>query len=113
MTKAAVLFLSLLCVLAAALARADPPGRAKAPAPAIRGLRLLDETITRLGGNGDNWHMTWAAGDVQYVGLCDGFGLPGLPRKWYNTRIFTIAGDPPAPTFGYLPHYPDLLNQSR
>ena len=57
--------------------------------------------------------MTWASDDLQYVGLCDGFGLPGLPRKWYNSRVFTVAGDPPAPTFGYLPHYPDLLNQSR
>ena len=48
--------------------------------------------------------------------MSDGFGPPGLneqPRKWHNTRVYTLAGEAPAPAFGQLPHYPDLLNQSR
>jgi hypothetical protein len=113
MTKPVALVAALLAAGVTAVGAAGPADPGAKPPPAIRRLRLLDESITRLGGNGDNWHMTWAADGRQYVGLCDGFGLPGLPRKWFNSRVFTIAGDPPAPTFGYLPHYPDLLNQSR
>lgn len=75
-----------------------------------RGLRRLDETILRLGGNGDNWHMTWAADGKQYAGLCDGFGWPGWPQQWFNTRVFAIDGEPPGVRFEYLPGYPDLVN---
>jgi hypothetical protein len=80
----------------------------------IRALRRLEETTTRLGGMGDNWHMTWAADDLQYAGLCDGAGWPnqvGYTGKVYNARIFTIRGDPPQPQFTILPGYPDLYSE--
>ena len=64
-------------------------------------MRRQDDTIIRRKDfTGDNWHTTWADDDLQYTGLCDGFGLPGVPRKWYNSRLFTIAGDPPMPRSG-------------
>lgn len=74
----------------------------------ITGLRRLEETTLRFGGNGDNWHMTWAADGKQYVSLCDGSGLPGTPPGAYNSRAYAIAGDPPDLRFEYLPGYPDL-----
>lgn len=77
----------------------------------VRGLRRLDETTLRLGGNGDNWHMTWAADGRQYAGLCDGFGWPEWPQKWFNTRVLAIDGEPPGVRFEYLPSYPDLVNR--
>ncbi|MFH1738040.1 MAG: hypothetical protein ABIH23_03460 [bacterium] len=78
----------------------------------IKGIRILDETTRRTGGDGDNWHMTWANDDRQYVALCDGTGWPemvGHTGKDYNTRVFVVEGDPPSPRFIHLPGYPDLL----
>lgn len=78
----------------------------------IRELQRLDETTIRAGGNGDNWHMTWAKDGRQYAGLCDGRGWPtvaGYTGQEYNTRLYGILGDPPSFTFEHLPGYPDLL----
>lgn len=75
----------------------------------ITGIRPLEETTIRFGGSGDNWHMTWAANDKQYVSLCDGKGLPGTPRdKFLNSRIYSAVGSPPDVTFDLLPAYPDF-----
>jgi hypothetical protein len=47
------------------------------PAPVrIKGLRRLEDTVARLGGNGDNWHMTWTKDDRMLAGLCDGDAQP-------------------------------------
>ena len=80
----------------------------------IRSLQRLDETTIRAGGNGDNWHMTWAIDDKQYAGLCDGRGWPsiaGYSGQMYNSRIYAINGNPPAFTFEHLPGYLDLCNE--
>lgn len=77
---------------------------------AIKGIKRLEETVTRIESVGDNWHMTWAADDRQYTSLCDGTGFPGMPQPYYNSRAYTISGAPPAPTFGFLPGYPDLIS---
>ncbi len=76
----------------------------------IRKLKRLEETTLRLGGIGDNWHMTWADDDRQYVSLCDGSGFPGMPRKNYNSRAYAISGNPPDVSFEYLHEYPELIN---
>lgn len=77
----------------------------------LRRLRRLDETTLRLGGSGDNWHMSWAGDDKQYVSLCDGAGLPGTPPGAYNSRAYAIAGSPPDLRFEFLPGYPELVNR--
>ncbi|MEO8393437.1 MAG: hypothetical protein ABI700_10640 [Chloroflexota bacterium] len=77
----------------------------------IIGIQRLDETILPVTGSGDNWHMTWANDDKQYVGLCDGRGWSHLPEytgQMYNTRMFSINGDAPAHSFEFMPGYPDL-----
>ncbi|MCL5073703.1 MAG: DUF4185 domain-containing protein [Actinobacteria bacterium] len=77
----------------------------------IKGLKRLDNTILAPSGNGDNWHMTWAKDDIQYVGLCDGKGwenLEGYTDLEYNSRIFTISGNAPNYSFGHLNGYPLL-----
>ena len=79
--------------------------------PQIKKMHRLEETTLRLGGAGDNWHMTWARDGKTYVSLCDGSGWPGLPQASYNSRMFTITGVPPQVTFGYLSGYPDLINR--
>ena len=80
-----------------------------------KGVRRLEETALRLGGEGDNWHMSWAKDGSQVVGLCDGSAWPDVPGyegKAYNTRIFRILGDPPNLRFVHLPEYPDLLTEA-
>lgn len=86
-------------------------GRKSQTPKRIVSLKRLDETIQRLGGRGDNFHMTWALDDKQYAGLCDGFGWPGMPQAFYNSRLYAIAGNPPHSKFEYLPDYPKLVNQ--
>lgn len=76
----------------------------------IRKIVRLEETVLRLGGVGDNWHMSWANDDRQYVSLCDGKGWPGMPTNDYNSRLYAVAGDPPGPVFEYIAGYPKLVN---
>ena len=82
----------------------------------IVGIRRIDETLVRSGGNGDNWHMTWADNGKQYVALCDGLGWPdvkGYTGQAYNTRVYALNGDPPNHAFEHLPGYPDMNFGSR
>jgi hypothetical protein len=77
----------------------------------ISGMRRLDETIHRMGGRGDNWHMTWATNDKLYTGMCDGTGFPdigGHTGMFYISRVYAINGDPPHHSFEHLPGFPDL-----
>ena len=62
----------------------------------IAGLRRLEETVVRVPSQGDNWHMSWANDDRQYVSLCDGSGFPGSPtRRLQQPRMLSpIAGRP-------------------
>jgi len=82
----------------------------------IISMERLEETVFRSGGSGDNWHMTWAEDDLQYVGLCDGQGWPEMAgyvkkERGYNSRIYAIRGDPPDIRFIHLPGFPDLLSE--
>jgi hypothetical protein len=82
------------------------------PSPArIKGLRRLDDTIARLGGNGDNWHMSWTSDDRMVAGLCDGDAQPWprVPHRPYNSRLIAIRGVPPQLEFDDVPGYPELL----
>ena len=75
----------------------------------ITGATLRDDTIQRLGGNGDNWYSTWAKDGSLYVALCDGTGFRGLDRKYYNSRLYRVEGTPETGlTFHDVPGYPDL-----
>ena len=61
----------------------------------IVGMRRLEETLQRSGGDGDNWHMTWARDDKQYVVLGDGKGWPdaeGRTGQTYHTRLYGLDG---------------------
>jgi hypothetical protein len=87
---------------------AGPTPSAPKVKPPIKSLRRLDETVLRLGGHGDNWHMTWAKNDKMYLGLCDGRGLPGTRQGFFNSRMYAIAGEPPTVAFEDLPGYPEL-----
>ena len=78
----------------------------------IMGIQRLEATTRRSRCNGDNWHMTWANDDKQYVGLCDGGGWPDAPGytgERYNTRVFALSGDAENHTVEHLPNFPDLL----
>lgn len=69
-----------------------------------------DDTILHLGGDGDNWLMTWLADDTQLTGLCDGSHLSGTPRdRLYNSHLYRVLGSPPDVTFRDVPGYPDVL----
>ena len=74
-------------------------------------IRRLEETTGRFAFSGDNWHMTWADDDRQFVALCDGEGPPvaGKHKVFHNTRVYALRGDLPDAQFEYLPGYPDLL----
>lgn len=74
------------------------------PAAAIR----RPETTLRLGGVGDNWHMTWAADDRQLVAMCDGSGWQAPPAPFYSSRVLTISGNPENARFEDVAEFPDL-----
>lgn len=74
----------------------------------IQGATRREDTILRLGGSGDNWHMTWAADDSQFVAGCEGFGWDDEPSANYNSALYTAVGDPPAVQFERVLSYPDL-----
>ena len=61
----------------------------------IVGIRRLEETLQRSEGSGDNWHMTWARDDKQYVVLGD--GKVGQTRKvaldQHTTPGYTASKD--------------------
>jgi hypothetical protein len=77
----------------------------------IKEVRRLEETVARLGGEGDNWHMSWAADDRVVAGLCDGNAepWPNVPHKPFNSRMISIRGVPPKLGFADTPGYPELL----
>ena len=101
------IFIALImpAILAGSLPADEPP------AAKIVGLRRLDETIARLDGNGDNWHMTWTADDRVFAGLCDGDAQPwpNVPHRLFNSRLISIRGVPPELDFHDVPGYPELL----
>lgn len=66
-----------------------------------------EETIMRLGGEGDNFPMTWAADDRQLVTVDDGWGWIEHPGNLYNNRLFAITGDPRGATFSEIASYPE------
>ena len=79
--------------------------------PTIRGMTRREETTRRLGGHGDNWHMSWADDGRQYTALCDGRGwddVPGYMGAEYNTRVYAIEGDASQARFVHLSGFPDL-----
>jgi len=39
---------------------------AKPASVKIKEVRRLEDTVARLGGDGDNWHMSWAGDDPYY-----------------------------------------------
>jgi hypothetical protein len=75
--------------------------------PKVTGAVRREDTVLRLGGYGDNWHMSWAADDRQFVSLDDGFGW-GQEEVFHNSRMLTVSGDPENAKFEDLPGYPDL-----
>ena len=81
----------------------------------ILGVKRLDNTAILNVGNGDNWHMTWAADGRQFTGLCDGKGFAGIPGEtgeYRNSRVYAIIGEAPMHHFEYLPGYPELLGNT-
>lgn len=72
-----------------------------------------DETILRLGGVGDNFHMSWAADDKQYVSVCDGTAWVKNPKGFYNSRLAAIVGGPKNAVFEDVAGYPDLMPEVR
>src|SRR5262245_34506451 len=81
-------------------------------ASSITSATRREDTTLRLGGQGDNWHMSWADDDSQVVSLCDGSGWRGLRRQSYNSRLYRIQGSPPDVRFEDVPGYPDLLSDA-
>lgn len=73
----------------------------------VSGAVLRDETIRRLGGDGDNFYMTWTADDSQLLAVCDGTGFPGIAENaLYNSHLYRMSGNPSDVTFHDVPGYP-------
>lgn len=78
------------------------------PRARIKSLTRREDTIRRMDGSGDNWHMSWAHDDSQYVSLCDGAGFSDLPREFHNSRLLRISGGPLDARFLDVAAYPSL-----
>lgn len=76
--------------------------------PRIKSVIRREETVRRHGGNGDNWHMSWAADGAQYLSLCDGTGFSGDFSLIYNSRLLAVHGGPEVIEVKDLPGYPRL-----
>ncbi|WP_206606411.1 hypothetical protein [Steroidobacter cummioxidans] len=74
----------------------------------IQAAHPREETTLRLGGMGDNYHMTWTADDRQLVAVCDGLGWVENPKDFYNSRLYTITDGPIDARFHEVEHYPEL-----
>lgn len=73
----------------------------------VKSATPCDESTLRLGGIGDNFHMSWAADNKQYVSVCDGTGWPGSSKTLFNSQLFTISGQGPYDaTFKAVTSYP-------
>ena len=102
-TRIAIACSVIVCGLVRA-APAQPPVK-------IKEVRRLENTVARLGGDGDNWHMTWTADGRVVAGLCDGTAQPwpNVPHRPFNSRLISIHGVPPKLDFADTPGYPELL----
>ena len=62
------------------------------------------DTLRRVGANGDNWCMTWAADDSKVTSMDDGGWLDG--KRSYSNHLYRIVGDKDAFTRHDQPGYP-------
>lgn len=93
--------------------RNGPSAAARAvrkPSARIKRLIRREETILRLGGQGDGFCMTWGPDNRQFVALCDGAGWLTPPRAYYNSRLFAVRGDPNDAVFEDVRAYPELTS---
>jgi hypothetical protein len=74
----------------------------------IKAVVRREETILRLGGINDNFHISWAADDRQFTSACDGTGWFENPHRAYNSRLWSISGGPSDARFDDVRGYPDL-----
>lgn len=79
----------------------------------IKSMSRQEGTVLRYGGSGDNWHMSWASDNRQYVSLCDGAGFSDLPTEWHNSRMLAISGGPRDAKFHDVPGYPKLSHPTQ
>ncbi len=79
------------------------------PSVRIRSVIRREESTLRLGGIGDSFHMSWAADDRQIIAIDDGVGWYERPKGSYNSRLWSVAGNPPSAVFNDIPDYPELI----
>jgi hypothetical protein len=102
-----------LGAMLAALAPDRSPAQRGQVTDASTGARIKlmrrDETTLRLGGEGDDYHMSWGMDDRQFVAVCDGVGWLDRPKGIYNSRLFAVSGEPQNASFTDIPGYPELI----
>lgn len=98
---------------AGVVATTSSPMSSVTHAPTIRSAVRREDTLLRLGGDGDNWHMSWAADDRQFVALSDGMGWSKDPKELYNNRLYTVSGGPHDAKFLDLPGYPQKAHREK
>src|SRR5687768_8571374 len=113
-SRKAILMSRTMLVLMGLLLGDMLAGRALAAEPApggIREMRRLENSVARLGGDGDNFYMSWGKDGRLFAGLCDGNAEPwaDVPRKLFNSRLIEVNGEPPKLSFRDVPGYPELL----
>jgi hypothetical protein len=76
----------------------------------IKRVLRREDTVRRYAVYGDNWNLTWAADDRQYVSMCDGSSFENPPKQFHNSRMLAISGGPHEAIFHDLPGYPTLAH---
>jgi hypothetical protein len=84
-------------------------GIQQGPTASVKTAARRDETLLRLGGVADNFHMTWGKDDQQFVTANDGWGWFPEPKDYYNSRLFSITGSPSSAKFHDVEGYPRLV----
>ena len=72
-------------------------------------VRFHQETLQRLGLRGDNWCITWTAGDDQVTSMCDGDWLDD--GTWYHNRLYRIKSGPWPFEREDIPGYPMFIGR--
>ena len=73
------------------------------------GVEFKKDTIFRLGSNGDNWCITWAADDSQITSMDDGNWMNIAERSMHN-HLFRILGGSDGFKREDIPGYPAFLD---
>jgi len=83
-------------IVQSAIQKGDRAAAPYPPSPVIKGIEWAPvDTIIRRASGSDNWPITWADDNNQYIAYGDGWGFEPKTKKKLSLGISKIVGSPP------------------